>query len=1057
MWTAIRRRALLSMASIVIRAADAEAPIAADEDEELREFLDGDAVEVAEGLRRFLTRRPSELDREVAEALAFLHWYRYWMLDDTGEDELGYAISLFQRLYAVDPDAVPAILAPLFDPDRPAPEQDEEDLDLLVACATGLFSLADAAERSDPSAPAHRDQATALARRALAIGRRLDHLDPGVRAELATMLLAAYEYTRDDELLDAALAGARAALAGTPPGQPEWLGRVVVLGRVLLEAADSRSDGRAVREMLDVLRPAIHAAAPDDPQRTVVAILAASAVSLRLAQNWNAPVLVDTAAELRRLLAVIPEDVPERDAFAGLALVADANHLIGRGDVGGMLALLPALDEVIDRARPGTAHHDRIRLTRAHLPVIAHITRHQPAPEPDLSRYRETVAGATALDPMERATHLDALGTALGAQAELTGDRDILDDCVRLLTDGLSTVPEDSAAYRALGATLGSALLIRFREAGNDTDLDRAISLLRNQLPDLADNTWEQSAAWSELGHALREHYLSTGADSSYQEALGFLRASASSVDGVLVTRLFDAWTAGQLAATAGRWDEAADILAEEVALAPQLAWRGMSRADQQENLAAQLSWREQIRRPDVGPGTLSGSAVVNEATAAAVRAGRDTRAVELLDEGRTVLLHQALDSRGGVAGVRAGLPELAARLDEIQRQLDTTGDPRRRHDLAREWDRLVDEVRSRPGFDRFLRGPTFAALRPATGQTVVLVNPADIGSDAFLVTASGVRVVALPALRTADIRDRVAGFHRALGDRAAAEVVNDTLDWLWRTTAEPILAALGHGGTPAPDAPWPRVHWCPTSMLSFLPLHAAAAAGQDQPGQSVLDRVVSSYTPSLRMLRYTSQRPDPPSDRRRLLVVAMPETPGLGPLPGARLEASILDVLPVPSQVLAGAQATHDAVLRAIDDHAWVHFACHATQDRQDPSRGRLFLYDHPLTVLEISRLRLEYAQFAFLSACDTARGGLRLPDEALHLGGALQLAGYQHVIATLWPINDRIAAVVAGRVYDRLRTGEVLAPARAAAALHTTVRALRRRYPNDPTLWASYVHFGP
>jgi CHAT domain-containing protein len=67
--------------------------------------------------------------------------------------------------------------------------------------------------------------------------------------------------------------------------------------------------------------------------------------------------------------------------------------------------------------------------------------------------------------------------------------------------------------------------------------------------------------------------------------------------------------------------------------------------------------------------------------------------------------------------------------------------------------------------------------------------------------------------------------------------------------------------------------------------------------------------------------------------------------------------------------------------------------------------------------------------------------------------------VIATLWPISDAIAAAVTDRVYNRLcpRESAELAPALAATALHSTVHALRRRYPDDPTRWASYVHFGP
>lgn len=47
-----------------------------------------------------------------------------------------------------------------------------------------------------------------------------------------------------------------------------------------------------------------------------------------------------------------------------------------------------------------------------------------------------------------------------------------------------------------------------------------------------------------------------------------------------------------------------------------------------------------------------------------------------------------------------------------------------------------------------------------------------------------------------------------------------------------------------------------------------------------------------------------------------------------------------------------------------------------------------------------------AFLSACTTAVGSAGLPDEAIHLTSAFQLAGYAHVIGTLWPAADAASA---------------------------------------------------
>ncbi|WP_442911102.1 CHAT domain-containing protein [Kitasatospora sp. NBC_01266] len=74
-----------------------------------------------------------------------------------------------------------------------------------------------------------------------------------------------------------------------------------------------------------------------------------------------------------------------------------------------------------------------------------------------------------------------------------------------------------------------------------------------------------------------------------------------------------------------------------------------------------------------------------------------------------------------------------------------------------------------------------------------------------------------------------------------------------------------------------------------------------------------------------------------------------------------------------------------------------------------------------------------------------------------AFQLAGFRHVIGTLWEIDDAVAEQVARSFYDMLGNGSGdLAIPQSAEALHRTVRMLRDRYRAAPSLWAAYVHSG-
>jgi len=101
---------------------------------------------------------------------------------------------------------------------------------------------------------------------------------------------------------------------------------------------------------------------------------------------------------------------------------------------------------------------------------------------------------------------------------------------------------------------------------------------------------------------------------------------------------------------------------------------------------------------------------------------------------------------------------------------------------------------------------------------------------------------------------------------------------------------------------------------------------------------------------------------------------------------------------------------------------------------------------------MRSPGAYLAYLSACSTARGGTTLPDEAIHISSAFQIAGYPHVIATLWPIADDVAADAAVDVHARWAADGP------AHALHGTTRRLRDLYNGrSPHLWAAHIHTGP
>ena len=116
-----------------------------------------------------------------------------------------------------------------------------------------------------------------------------------------------------------------------------------------------------------------------------------------------------------------------------------------------------------------------------------------------------------------------------------------------------------------------------------------------------------------------------------------------------------------------------------------------------------------------------------------------------------------------------------------------------------------------------------------------------------------------------------------------------------------------------------------------------------------MLDRAQSSYVPSVSMLIRARARASKNVEAGRVLVVAMPKTPGQHDLPGAQLDARAITER-FPATVLgtasdAGRPATRNAIMDELPRHTIAHFACHADGDWTDPMQSFLAVQSDPAT----------------------------------------------------------------------------------------------------------------
>ena len=934
---------------------------------------------------------------------------------------------------------------------------------------------------------ASAERAVDLGRQALRLVAGWSPQRPVIISGLATSLRVAFELSGSAVVLREAIELCREALAGSEDGDPNLLGRISNLATSLWASYELTGNVGGLEEATEVLR---------DP-RAESALAEADPADLPGFLNNLATVLL-AGHERSGDLTLLDESIQRgREAVAAAAgpvqramcLSLLANALLTRFEVSAVGAYLREAVEAIERAAAEIPadHADRPRFL-SNLGNTLRVHYERTGQRSTLDRAVEVLGQAvedTHGDQPERVSYLINFAAALHTRYEAGHDVGDLERAIDLSTCAVrDAVPEGPDHGPAL-SNLGAALMALFERRDTSQDerelLERVVDTTAAAADRFSATHPHRAVALGHLGTALRARSRLTGRKEDLRAAEDAFRRAARLREAPVSVQFAAARHWASTAGDAERWHVAMDGYRHAFALLPQLTTRRLARTDQEFQLG-------------------EAAGLASDAAACALQLHDPALALRLLEQGRGVLMGQLLDTRSDLSALRADVPELATRLEEIGLALDAPVRPpssasrphsgpapsaeiedvrtsQRRADLYQAWRETLSQIRTHTRWKDFLMPPSLPELQDeAAAGPIVALNISDIRSDAILLTAEGVKAVPLPGAAPATVRNQVAELLESVTaahdpelplarSAAAQDHMHSVLGWLWDAIAEPVLKALGLDADVAADeGPWPRLWWMPAGALAFLPLHAAGHHLPDRrraPGQSVLDHVTSSYTPTIRSLSYL-RRHRSPARRARLLAVGLEKVAGAPELTGAADEAARVARLFSKPTALPGSGATRARVLSLLPEYTWVHFACHGWSDPVSPSSSRLLLHDYlvqPLTVTDIEQLRLAGAQLAFLSACSTAQTNAAIPDESLHMAGAFQLAGFPQVVATLWPLSDQLAGDFAEDFYMQLRpldaSGLDTVPS-AAEALHTVTRRYRAWYLDAPTLWACHIYAG-
>jgi hypothetical protein len=348
---------------------------------------------------------------------------------------------------------------------------------------------------------------------------------------------------------------------------------------------------------------------------------------------------------------------------------------------------------------------------------------------------------------------------------------------------------------------------------------------------------------------------------------------------------------------------------------------------------------------------------------------GRYEEAIETLEQGRALLWSEMRGFRSFISRLRAADPALAEKFAAVNKELEilTTSiapggnvepdlngvgleggeemDPFGRlvvkqQALVEEREKLASQIQSLPGFEGFLKGPSFGYLRSAAVHgPVVVINHCVWRSDIIILLHDSPPSIITTTddfyNRVIELRDRLVSTRKEhrLESNQYQRALRSVLEGLYELVGRPVIEGLHKLNVPEQS----RVWWCPTSVFCSLPLHAMGPIpSDDSVKRFFLDLYIPSYTPTLSALVESRKSGRQTLEKPSLLLVAQPDEYLLQAWP----EIWHIERLRTKVTTLTSKRATPSGVVEGLQDHRFAHFVCHGKLETGEPFDASFQLY---------------------------------------------------------------------------------------------------------------------
>ncbi|KAF4958100.1 hypothetical protein FGADI_2658 [Fusarium gaditjirri] len=598
-----------------------------------------------------------------------------------------------------------------------------------------------------------------------------------------------------------------------------------------------------------------------------------------------------------------------------------------------------------------------------------------------------------------RARSLGNIGIILSLRYRKTGRENDFQQAVSIAREAVELTVQGDIGLAIRLSNLGGVYAEAYHKTGNKELLEEAIRIGRDSLIATPDGHRDKALRHFNLADRLQSRYFESESTDDLKEAISLYRLTLNQFTAPMFLRVQAGYSLMQSCVLSRDWDEAYKAGSKTIVHLSLFRPLSLQRTDIQREASMLL-----------GLGTETASLALEVGKSPAI-------ALEFLEMARGVMASSINELRANIKDLEREFPELAGRYNRLREKLDKGPVPKsdfaldeevwenemsKGYDTGEQISALLEEIRSKPGFKNFSRPEDEESMRSsATLGPVIVINVGALACDAIIIQQDGFRAIPLPQLNKSDIDSK----YQSLG-RGSLTV----LRWLWDVVAKPILNVLGFTA-PAREGEMKRIWWVLTGSLSAFPIHAAGRHSQRN-GETVMDRVMSSYATSVSAI-VQSRRTAPISHNEALLVSAG-ETPGHRRLAFADKEISVLrNICRRMKLQPVEPEPVREGVLSHLRKCKIFHFAGHGYTDTADPSKSQLYLKDwqtDPLTVAGLLELNL-------LKRIKTQK----LFDECIHLISACQLAGFRHVIGTLWEVDDQSCVDMAAIIYEEILRGDM------------------------------------